>query len=96
LIAWFTNPISPIIGGLLADYVLGPAMMTGSTPLAQAFGWLVGTGPGAGMALEIVFCGLGAASVGLAGYLFRPVREAESILPDHDQLPLAQPEPAGD
>ncbi len=26
LIAWFTNPISPIIGGTLADFLLEPAM----------------------------------------------------------------------
>src|SRR6266545_1144591 len=28
MIAWLTNPISPIIGGTLADYVLEPAMRT--------------------------------------------------------------------
>ena len=28
LIAWFTNPISPIIAGTLADFVLEPAMRT--------------------------------------------------------------------
>jgi MFS family permease len=85
LIAWFSNPISPIIGGLLADFVLEPAMMNPDSPMAQTFGWLVGTGPGAGMGLELVLCGLGAASVGLAGYLFRPVRQVETLLPDHDQ-----------
>ena len=30
LIAWMTNPISPLIGGTLADYVLEPAMRTQS------------------------------------------------------------------
>ena len=85
LIAWFTNPISPIIAGTLADFVLEPAMRTDSS-LASVFGGLVGTGPGAGMGLLIVICGLGATLVGLGGYLFRPIYHAEQILPDHDQL----------
>lgn len=56
LIAWFTNPISPIIGGTLADFVLEPAMRSDSV-LASIFGGLVGTGPGAGMGLLMVFSG---------------------------------------
>lgn len=90
LIAWFTNPISPIIGGTLADYVLEPAARAG-TGLPAAFSWLVGTGPGAGMGLLIVFCGLAASLAGLAGYFIQPVRHAESILPDHDTLAKAEP-----
>lgn len=90
LIAWFTNPISPIIGGTLADYVLEPAARAG-TGLPDAFSWLVGTGPGSGMGLLIVFCGLAASLAGLAGYFIQPIRDAESILPDHDALPKAEP-----
>lgn len=85
LIAWLTTPISPIIAGTLADFAFEPAMKT-HTSMASLFGGLVGTGPGAGMGLLMVFCGLAAASVGLAGYLFRPIYHAEEILPDHDQL----------
>jgi DHA3 family macrolide efflux protein-like MFS transporter len=85
LIAWFTNPISPIIAGTLADYVLEPAMK-GQTGLASVFGGLFGTGAGAGMGLLITFCGLGAALVGLSGYFIPAIRNAEKILPDHDQL----------
>jgi DHA3 family macrolide efflux protein-like MFS transporter len=44
----------------------------------------VGTGPGAGMALMFVIAGILGALVGLGGYAFRGVREAEDILPDHD------------
>jgi MFS family permease len=84
LIAWFTNPISPIIAGGLADYVLEPAMKSDSA-LASVFGGLFGTGPGAGMGLLIFFCGLGGAAVGLAGYLIPAIRNAEDLLPDHDQ-----------
>lgn len=91
LIAWFTNPISPIIGGLLADLWLEPAARLG-TGLPAAFSWLVGAGPGAGMGLLIVFCGAASALVGMAGYFVRPVVHAETILPDHDALPKAEPD----
>ncbi|HEX6268737.1 MAG TPA: MFS transporter [Anaerolineales bacterium] len=90
LIAWFTNPISPIIAGTLADFVLEPAARTGSG-LPGMFSWLVGTGPGSGMGLLIVFCGVAAALVGLLGYFIHPVFHAETLLPDHDTLPEAEP-----
>jgi DHA3 family macrolide efflux protein-like MFS transporter len=85
LIAMLTNPISPIIAGTLADFVLEPAMRTAS-PLASTFGWLVGTGPGAGMGLLMLICGILCTLVGLAGYFFPSIRNVERILPDHDQL----------
>ncbi len=90
LIAWFTNPISPIIGGTLADFWLEPAARAG-TGLPAAFAWLVGQGAGAGMGLLIVFCGAAAALVGMAGYLVPPIRHAETLLPDHEALPAAEP-----
>jgi len=92
LIAWFTNPISPIIAGTLADFVFEPAMKTQSI-LTKGFGWLVGTGPGAGMGLLIVICGLSSTLVGVIGYLFRPIYHAEEILPDHDKLAKAPEKP---
>jgi hypothetical protein len=64
--------------------------------LTGAFGWLVGTGPGAGMALLIIVTGLMAMTVGVSGYLFPAVRNAEDILPDHDAVTApAAPAPAG-
>ena len=89
LIAWLTNPISPVIGGALADYVLEPSMRIAS-PLSSTFGWLVGTGPGSGMGLLLIICGLLGASVGAVGYFFPVIRNAEVILPDHDTMPKAE------
>jgi hypothetical protein len=89
LIAWMTNPISPLIAGTLADYVLEPAMRAPSG-LSSAVGWLVTPGPGAGMGLLIFFSCLGGILAGLAGYLIHPIREAEDILPDHDQMVAAE------
>jgi hypothetical protein len=86
LIAWSVSPISTLLAGPLADRVFEPAMQTGGS-LTDTFSWLVGTGPGAGMALLLIFSGLGAALAGLTGYLVPVVRNAEAILPDFDAMP---------
>ena len=88
LIAWLVTPLSRLAAGPLADYVFEPAMMP-SGSLAAVFGWLVGTGPGAGMGLMFVVVGVIGALVGLGGYAFRIIRNAEDILPDHDLTPAA-------
>jgi len=84
LIAWLTNPITPIIGGLLADQVLEPAMRA-DTGLSRLFGPLVGTGPGTGMALIWLAAGVCMVLVGVTGYASRTVRDAETLLPDQVQ-----------
>jgi len=83
IIAWMTNPISPLIAGTLGDYLLEPAMRT-SSGLSSLFGWLVPPGPGAGMGLLLFFGGLGGVLAGLSGYFISAIRDAEDILPDHD------------
>ena len=93
LIAWSTQPISPIIAGTLADFVLEPAMM-GTGKLPTLFGPLVGTTSGSGMSLLIVFCGIGAALVGIVGYYVGTIRNAEDILPDHDTIEKQEVAPA--
>ncbi len=89
LIAWMTNPISPLIAGLLADYILEPGM-SASGSLSSIFGWLVLPGPGAGMSLLVFFSALGGILAGSAGYFIRPIRNAEDILTDHDAIPVAE------
>ena len=87
----FTQPISPLIAGPLADFLLEPAMKSGSGPLPATFGWLVGIGPGAGMALMFVITGLLTSVVGASAYFFSAVRNAEDVLPDHEALAPAAP-----
>jgi MFS family permease len=85
LIAWFTQPIAPVIAGTLADYVMEPAM-TSNSVIANVFGATFGTGAGAGMGLLMYFTGVVASSVGMIGYFIPKIRYTEDILPDHDQL----------
>ena len=89
MIAWSVGPITPILAGLLADYVTEPAMQSQSW-LSRTFGWLVGNESGSGMALQFVVTGVGYMLVVLIVYLFFPhVRNLEDELPDHDQLKKA-------
>jgi len=85
MLTWFPDTFTPIIGGLLADKIMEPAMRSQGW-FAQVFGWMVGTGPGSGMALiMIIFGGLTILTMS-AGYLFPKIRNLEDLLPDHDQL----------
>lgn len=84
LIAQIAAPLSMVLGGFLADGLFEPAMQPGGA-WANTFGWLVGTGPGAGMGLLLVVSGLLTALVALSGYLFPAIRNAETLLPDHVQ-----------
>lgn len=92
LIAWFSSPLAALVAGPLADRVMEPAMRSDGV-LSPIFGPILGTGPGAGMALIMILCGLGTIAVGLGGYAVRAVREVETILPDHDELPVVTAEP---
>jgi hypothetical protein len=83
-------PLGYLMAGPLADHVFEPAMAPGGA-LAGAFSWLVGTGPGAGMALMFVLTSILGMAMGLSGYLFRAVRQVEEDLPDHDLMVTSQP-----
>lgn len=83
LIAQITAPVATAVAGPLADHVFEPAMRPDGV-LAPFFGWLVGTGTGSGMALMFVVTGLFGVAVGLGGYLFPAIRNAEALLPDHE------------
>jgi hypothetical protein len=84
VIAWLVNPLAMLIAGPLADRVLEPGMRMGGS-LTGVFGWLVGEGPGSGIALLFVCYGVLATLVGLGGYLVPTIRNAETLLPDHGE-----------
>lgn len=91
LIAWFVLPLCALIAGPLADRVFEPAMLPGGG-MASLLGKIFGTGPGAGIAILFVAGGVLASGVGLAGYAVRVIRNAESILPDHDETTSDEPD----
>ena len=66
LIAWISMPAAMLVAGPLADYVMEPGHAARRRALAPVFGPLVGVGPGAGIALIILFSGLGMVLVGCA------------------------------
>jgi MFS transporter, DHA3 family, macrolide efflux protein len=78
------KPVGYLIAGPIADRLLGPAMQP-EGGLAPIFGWLVGTGPGAGIGLMFVGTAVLGALMSFSGYLFRPIRCVEEELPDHDE-----------
>jgi MFS family permease len=71
-------PLGYLLGGLFADGWFEPAMMPGGS-LSTSFGWLVGVGPGAGMAVMFLLTAVAGTLMSLAGYLSRTVREVESV-----------------
>jgi MFS family permease len=85
---WGAKPVGYLVAGPLADRLLEPAMQPGG-PLVPLFGWLVGVGPGAGIALMFVFTAIVGALMSFSGYLFRAIRRVEEELPDHDHTPTS-------
>ncbi len=85
LLTWFPDTFTPVLGGMLADYIMEPAMRS-PTWLAKTFGWLVGTSPGSGMALMMIVFGALTILTLLSGYAISNIRNLEDLLPDHDQL----------
>jgi DHA3 family macrolide efflux protein-like MFS transporter len=85
MIAHVAAPIAMLASGPLADRVFSPAMMA-SGSLAPVFGWLTGTGKGAGISLMFVLFGLAGVVVGLAGYLIPSIRNVETLIPDHKEV----------
>lgn len=88
LIAWLVMPIAQLAAGPLSDQVLEPAMAQGGS-LAPWLGWLVGTGPGAGIGLLFVVAGVLAAAAPVVGYLVPVVRTVEDTPAPHE-LSLAE------
>jgi len=85
LLTWFPDTFTPVLGGLLADYLMEPAMQSQGW-FARTFGWMVGTRPGSGMALMMVVFGTLTILTMISGYIIPRIRNLEDLLPDHDRL----------
>lgn len=84
-----TAALGYLIAGPLADQIFEPAMQPGGAWVG-VFGNLVGTGPGAGMALMFVVTSLCGMTICVLGYLFPSIRRVEAELPDHDAVVAAE------
>jgi len=69
-----SQPIGYLIGGLLADLVFEPAMQPGGM-FTGIFGWLVGTGAGAGMSAMFLFTSVLGSLIGFGGLLVPALRK---------------------
>ena len=86
------TPLAYLLAGPLADRLLEPAMQPGGA-LTGVFGGLVGTGPGAGMALMFLFTAVAGMAICVLGYAIPAVRQVEADLPDHDAEMVAPSHP---
>jgi len=78
-----TVPLGALIAGPLSDRFFEPAMAANGS-LAPVFGGLVGTGPGAGMSLLILFTAIIGMIVPAVSYALPTFRNVEDIIPDND------------
>lgn len=83
LLAWLTTPLATLLAGPMADFALEPALQPGGL-LVGSFGWLVGVGSGSGMSLIMIAAGIFAFIAATSGYMFKSIRWAEDLLPDHE------------
>ena len=81
MLGMIASPIGMILAGTLADYLFEPMIRAGAWG-ESVFGWLVGTGAGAGMGLLMVFAGIMGGILGLSGFVTPQIRKLETLLPD--------------
>jgi MFS transporter, DHA3 family, macrolide efflux protein len=78
--------LAVLVAGPLADRFFEPAMQPGGN-LAATWGGLFGDRAGAGIALLYSISAFCMLLVGMGGLMLRPVRNAETLMPEHDVLP---------
>ena len=71
------SAIAALIAGPLADRVFEP-MMQSNTPFASLFSPIIGTGPGAGIALLYVMTSIGLLFTGITGFAMPHLQRMES------------------
>ncbi len=97
MVAQFTVPIAALCAGPLADRLFEPSMAEGGA-LAPIFGPVLG-GVGDGRGIGLMFLGIAIfpVLVSIAGFLYRPLRDIETDLPDavgDDAGKVGEPAPA--
>jgi MFS family permease len=87
MLGLIVGAIATLISGPLADQVFEPVMASGGF-LPRLLAPMVGTGSGSGIALLLLITAIAMIGVGISGYAFPTIRNAEVLLPDHDsELP---------
>jgi len=84
-ISTISFPLGQLAAGWLADNIFEPALLPGGS-LANSLGPIFGLGRGAGIGFVIFLSGVIAIACGLLGYMLKPIREIETILPDHGMI----------
>ncbi|MGW1541293.1 non-ribosomal peptide synthetase/MFS transporter [Streptomyces sp. NPDC002309] len=77
MLALATQPVGFLAAGPLADDVFAPVLRE-----HDSLGALLGSGPGRGMALLMIVCGVCIVVWGTLGLCYRPLRRLEDDLPD--------------
>jgi DHA3 family macrolide efflux protein-like MFS transporter len=85
VIAMAAGAVGIALAGPLADGFFEPSMASGGG-LSATFGWLTGTGPGAGMGLLMVFCGIASLATAIVAYSIPRIRNLETLVPDHEAV----------
>lgn len=81
MVSYSTIPLAYLMAGPLADYVFGPLTQPGGIAI-HLLGTTLGSGPGRGMGLMLMVVGSLIMIWGLLAFLYRPLRELETDLPD--------------
>ena len=75
-------PISTALAGPVADYIFKPAMMPGGALANTMIGQILGMGPGRGIGLMFVICGLAYSCISAISLIHPRIRRVELELPD--------------
>lgn len=77
------SAVASAIAGPLADQVFEPAMNSGNF-ITSFFAPIIGVGKGSGIALFLMIAAISMMLIGVSGYAFPTLRNAEVLLLDHD------------
>jgi MFS transporter, DHA3 family, macrolide efflux protein len=76
--------VASLLAGILADRVFEPLMVSGNS-IALTLAPIFGTTKGSGIALLVTIAAIATVAVGIGGYAFPSLRDAEELLPDCDR-----------